>query len=212
MRSPSLAQTALRVPRVLASDEWLVLVLLMSARQPHIRPAAVRDARALHALSSVDLDCPAWSEEWWHVQLRDPKEGRGFVVLERGSVVVGFVGYTHREPAYGLPRRHHITLLAVDRAYRRRGYGTLLMRAVLRELESQNALECTSLFVRPDNVAALPLYVLLGFSAHSLVPDYYGPGEVALLCVRREHAHEGTGGSEEQRSKVVRSKRLRAET
>ena len=58
----------------------------------------------------------------------------------------------------------------------------MLLRAAVSRLEASFC--CVSLFVRPDNAAALRLYRRHGFEQHAALRGYYTDGSDAALCVR----------------------------
>jgi ribosomal-protein-alanine N-acetyltransferase len=79
----------------------------------------------------------------------------------------------------------HFTNIAVAAAWRRRGLGLALLKALLGRAK---ALGCTSatLEVRPSNAAALALYQGQGFEAAAMRPHYYtDDGEDALILWKR---------------------------
>lgn len=66
----------------------------------------------------------------------------------------------------------HLTTLAVDRAYRRRGVGAALLGALI-ERSAELGARRISLEVRPSNRAARTLYEKFGFTAQGLRKFYY---------------------------------------
>lgn len=83
----------------------------------------------------------------------------------------------------------HITLLAVDPAYRQQGLGQLLLYALL-VLARQRGLEWATLEVRVSNETAISLYKKLGFEAVGQRRAYYPDnGEDALILWRKGLQH-----------------------
>ena len=74
----------------------------------------------------------------------------------------------------------HILNVAVDRNFRGRGIGRLLLERVIIDCRLQNA-EFVSLEVRPSNIAAISLYEQLGFIVTGRRKAYYENGEDALM-------------------------------
>ena len=72
----------------------------------------------------------------------------------------------------------HIISIAVKKAYRRRGIGTMLVSEVLRRTGGYARVE-----VRASNDVAKEFYRHLGFSLHTIIPKYYGD-EDALVMTR----------------------------
>lgn len=78
----------------------------------------------------------------------------------------------------------HINTLAVAPEFRRRGYATALLQAVMEEAETEGAVKAT-LEVRASNAPALALYERLGFRISARRPGYYtNPQEDALILWR----------------------------
>ena len=75
-----------------------------------------------------------------------------------------------------------VVALTVVEAYRRKGIGEALMRALLRASVAANLCEIW-LSVRPDNFPAIRLYEKLGFAAKPNHPagDWKAPGETAMM-------------------------------
>jgi ribosomal protein S18 acetylase RimI-like enzyme len=156
------------------------LVVLHQLARPVLRLATIEDAPRLSALGAACLPDETGAVEWWVRRLKD--EAIVFWLLERASMVCGCVGCTTREPSHDLPLRGHVTLLAVHTAWRRRGYGALLMRTAIGALAPRHM--CVSLLVRSENTVAVRLYSGLGFRVHRRLPGYYRDGGEGLLCVR----------------------------
>ncbi|MBD2230264.1 ribosomal protein S18-alanine N-acetyltransferase [Phormidium tenue FACHB-1052] len=74
----------------------------------------------------------------------------------------------------------HITVLAVDPRYQRRGLGKWLLVNLLTDA-SERALTRATLEVRPSNSRALALYESFGFETLGRRRRYYADGEDALV-------------------------------
>lgn len=74
----------------------------------------------------------------------------------------------------------HVLDLAVAPAWRRRGVGTDLLRALLAALLARGA-RAVTLEVRAGNLGAQALYRAAGFTVEGRRPGYYPDGEEALL-------------------------------
>jgi GNAT superfamily N-acetyltransferase len=85
-----------------------------------------------------------------------------------GGLVVGMAAYSLLWPAAGTTRSLYLKDLYVSEAYRRRGVGKLLMRAVF---ETAASLGCVRVewTADPGNPAALAFYDGLGFVSHPKV-------------------------------------------
>ena len=76
-----------------------------------------------------------------------------------------------------------ITNIAVDPAYRRRGYGSMIVGALIKH-SKDNGIENISLEVRESNLAAIALYDSLGFEARGIRKNFYrSPAENAKVMV-----------------------------
>lgn len=78
----------------------------------------------------------------------------------------------------------HITILAVHPEHRRRGYGRMLLTALLQSAH-QRGLEWATLEVRPSNQAAVRLYQSFGFEEVGRRRRYYSNDEDALILWRK---------------------------
>jgi ribosomal-protein-alanine N-acetyltransferase len=67
----------------------------------------------------------------------------------------------------------HITTIAVNSEYRRRGLGERLLSLLIDLARAHNTARLT-LEVRESNEAAIALYEHFGFERKSLLPNYYG--------------------------------------
>jgi ribosomal-protein-alanine N-acetyltransferase len=95
------------------------------------------------------------------------------LVIEMGDELVGFVvGDRRRSRNLGW-----IASIAVHPNYRRKGFGTRLLRACERELDTARV----RLSLRRSNEAALQLYKCEGYMQIDLWPKYYHNGEDAIV-------------------------------
>lgn len=89
-----------------------------------------------------------------------------YMVARMGERVVGYGGI------WVIFNEAHLTTLAVDKVYRRRGVGAALLSGLI-ERSSQLGARRISLEVRPSNLAARTLYKKFGFNARGLRKHYY---------------------------------------
>ena len=92
--------------------------------------------------------------------------------------IVGFVAGSVKEDC-GEPQGH-ISGIAVEPAFRRRGIATALLKRC-EEAFRREGFKRISLEVRPSNSAARSLYEKLGFKHAFVVRRYYADGEAALV-------------------------------
>lgn len=79
----------------------------------------------------------------------------------------------------------HVTNIAVDPMWHRRGIGTLLLRELL-DLATARGLDDVTLEVRASNEPAKSMYRGFGFVEEGVRPRYYAEtGEDALIMWRR---------------------------
>ncbi len=82
---------------------------------------------------------------------------------------------------WGIEDEAHIILLAVDPAYRRQGFGKMLLYGML-AIASRQSLVRATLEVRATNQAAISLYEKFGFQVAGRRKGYYSEtGEDALI-------------------------------
>ncbi len=73
--------------------------------------------------------------------------------------------------------------VVVDKAYRQKGYGGLLLQRVLLELK-EKGVERAILEVRKSNLPAIRLYSAQGFKQISVRNKYYSDGEDAVVMIK----------------------------
>ena len=136
-----------------------------------IEPASCRDLNALRRLERECFPRDAWSLLDLIGVLTLPNVVRLKAVC--GEEIVGFIAADIRRSK----GTAWISTIAVLPAYRRRGLGTALLRAV----ESRMDISRLRLNVRASNLSAIHLYESLGFQRSGSRPSYYQDGEEALI-------------------------------
>ena len=114
--------------------------------------------------------------------------GKAFYVAEHDGEIVGYImcrvewglGFIRR----GLVRKGHVISVAVLKPHRRRGLGTQLMLAAMRDLKDSYRASEVYLEVRVSNIPAIRLYEKLGFRVVRRVPMYYLDGEDAYVMAK----------------------------
>jgi ribosomal protein S18 acetylase RimI-like enzyme len=109
---------------------------------------------------------------------------RGFLFY--AQVGVRLVGYGRLDRGRDDASALGVVALTVLEAYRRKGIGEALLRALLRGAASSGLSEVW-LSVRPDNTPAVRLYEKLGFVPDASRPwgRWAVPGEVTMVCPQR---------------------------
>lgn len=118
---------------------------------------------AVIAIEKASNGAP-WSERSFRNEL-EHRHGRFLVAIADGNVV-GYGG------VWLVVDEAHVTNLAIDPAYRRRGIGKRLMAALL-DSAREAGMVCSTLEVRTGNLAAIELYRGLGYRDVAIRKGYY---------------------------------------
>jgi ribosomal protein S18 acetylase RimI-like enzyme len=115
--------------------------------------------------------------------LRLPEQGFVFYA----GVGARLVGYGRLDRGHGDASALGVVALTVLEAYRRKGVGDALMRALLRAAADEENLTEVWLSVRPDNTPAVHLYEKLGFVRDAKHPPgrWAVPGEITMVWMQR---------------------------
>ena len=139
---------------------------------PTVRQMTIADVEAVYA-----LECRSFSVPWSVDSLKKEIANNlaYYVVLEENQGIVGYGGL------WGVLGEGEVTNIAVDTAYRGRGYGHLIMNALIAYGEAENFQRLT-LEVRESNKVAQKLYIKHGFKQIAVRKNYYQkPTEDALI-------------------------------
>ncbi len=99
-----------------------------------------------------------------------------YVVLEEDGVVAGYAGM------WIIIDEAHVNNVAVHPGFRGRGYGRLLMKALMRAAYRAAEIVQMTLEVRVSNDVAIALYTSMGFDVKGRRPRYYSDtGEDAYI-------------------------------
>ena len=101
----------------------------------------------------------------------------GFYKLLSDSLLIGYIIF-FIENGSG-----YIESIAIDRRYRKNGYGICALRFIIRKF-SDMKIHLVSLHVRTDNTAAMKLYEKEGFSKNGRVEHFYTDGSPAYIYTR----------------------------
>jgi ribosomal-protein-alanine N-acetyltransferase len=137
-------------------------------READLTPADLEACQALDRASLGGL----WSEGQWRRELEDGR--RPGVGLFRGDELLALA------TGWLVVDELHVTAVAVAPAWRRRGLGARVLKALLcrsRELGAERA----TLEVAASNQAARRLYAALGFREAGIRHRYYSNGDDALI-------------------------------
>ena len=142
------------------------------------------------AIERVSFQTP-WSRTAFRYELTQNRVARSLVVRV-GRDLAGYLCL------WEIGHEVHITNLAVDPRFRRRGVARALLGQTMEDAR-QRGVELLFLEVRPTNVEALALYESFGFSVIGRRKGYYfDTGEDALVMEARLGAEtvEPTGGNQ----------------
>ncbi len=126
-------------------------------------------------IAQLEKEC--FSEPWSESSLRDEltNETARFYVLRDGENLVGYIG------ANNICGEVYITNVAVNKKYRGKGYGKILVNHLLKQSNFENVLFVT-LEVRESNKNAIKLYENCGFKKIGERQNFYSkPTENALI-------------------------------
>lgn len=109
--------------------------------------------------------------------------GIGFLVAEEDGYVVGYIMFWLKYENQG-----HIISIAVDKNYRRKGYGTQLLARAIGILFLIS--DTIYLEVRASDTGAIEFYKRFHFKQDRTVPNYYESGEDAvILYLKSDGSH-----------------------
>lgn len=130
------------------------------------------------AISELEKTC--FSDPWSYEAVNQTASMPNFigVVARDNESVIGYAG-----AVYALDGAD-IALVAVQKAYRREGYGFALLCELLKKL-SKSGVKSVFLEVRVSNAAARALYEKCGFKAVGIRKRYYEDLEDALIMERK---------------------------
>lgn len=101
--------------------------------------------------------------------------GAGFLVAQKDNLIVGYIIFWVRFENEG-----HIISLAVDKKYRRRGIGTMLLISAI-QIFKRYGIKDIKLEVRITNRGAREFYKNIGFREEKVIKNYYEDGEDVVI-------------------------------
>jgi [ribosomal protein S18]-alanine N-acetyltransferase len=151
-----------RYPSVIFLFSMAFLQLTL-ARDNDLEAIALLDQRCLDGLWSLDQ------------YAREQKSDKSDIVVARlGDQILAY------GCVWSILEEAHITILAVDPQFQRRGLGRLILWGLM-ECAMKRGLERSTLEVKETNLAALGLYQTYGFMEAGRRPKYYNDGSAALI-------------------------------
>lgn len=131
------------------------------------------DLPAILELEQEGFDAARWSLESWEAELA-ADDRCVLAVRDFADHVIAVATFQSVADTADLHR------VVVAPEHRSRGIGAQLVRAGMQWAQALGALKML-LEVRQDNQVAIRLYQRLGFQAIAQRPDYYGPGQHAVV-------------------------------
>jgi ribosomal-protein-alanine N-acetyltransferase len=115
----------------------------------------------------IELACfpHPWAREAFVKDMTENKMAL-YYVLKLDSKIIGYCGM------WVVLDEGHITNIAIHPDYRGRGYGNMLMKSVISNVEKVG-IKAITLEVRVSNKRAISLYDKLGFVSSGIRPGYY---------------------------------------
>ncbi len=118
-----------------------------------------------------------WSEDAFREMIS--RDNMSYLVADLGGQIIGGAGIRN------ILGDAEITNVVIKETYRRRGYGKLLLKALL-EKGRQIGANAFTLEVRTSNLPAIMLYKRLGFTEEGTRKNFYErPQEDALIMWKR---------------------------
>lgn len=137
-----------------------------------VRVMTMADIEAVYALECNCFSVP-WSKDSLEKEIANKLAY--YVVLEEHEKIIGYGGL------WGILGEGEITNIAVDTAYRGKGYGSVIVRELIKYGEKED-FERITLEVRQSNVIAQKLYMKSGFKEIAVRKNYYQkPTEDAII-------------------------------
>lgn len=135
---------------------------------------AMEDTSQIALLDKECFSIP-WSEEAFKAEMENIFAT--YIVAKDGDKCIGYCGFWQ---AYD---EGDITNVAVSPLYRRKGIGSMLIEAIIKEARSKN-LVSLNLEVRKSNIAAQNLYSKYGFCVVGERKRYYSDNKEDALIMR----------------------------
>lgn len=118
-----------------------------------------------------------WTRDFFRLIISDKKNY--VITIRYGKEIIGYGGYhLIKDKVNFLNTKKdyrgiiHLINIAIHPDYQHRGFGTTLLKTLLKNAVSQNAEYCY-LEVRPSNTKAIAFYRKFGFSVIGIIENYY---------------------------------------
>lgn len=145
-----------------------------------IRTMLARDILDVFEIDQRSFSTP-WTLETFHFEVERNQASRAWVAeveSEQGNqVIVGMI------IVWLMVNEIHISTIAVDKPYRRKGIACRLLQTALQDA-ARYGINAATLEVRQSNQAAINLYKHFGFSAQAVQKRYYLDNDEDALILR----------------------------
>lgn len=151
-----------------------------------VRKARLEDAAGIYVVEQESFSIP-WSLSSIQHELAHSDLTMYYVLEDDSGTIAGYAGLWH------VLDEGQITNIALLKAYRRQGYGELLLRVLMEEAWKK---KCMNIFleVRFSNIAAFALYQKLGYEVISVRKQYYSkPVEDAYVMGCKKEKYQQSG-------------------
>jgi ribosomal-protein-alanine N-acetyltransferase len=141
-----------------------------------IRSMTVEDIPQVLEIESLCFTVP-WSREAFEMEIEKNKFAR-YIVAEVDGRITGYGGM------WFIIDEAHVTNIAVHPEYRGKGYGNLIVDAMVKIADAQGIYQMT-LEVRASNHVAQNLYGKFGFESCGVRPKYYADNDEDAVIMWR---------------------------
>jgi len=148
--------------------------MVLLQKELNVEPMGMSDLFEVVAIERQSYHKP-WSFFLFLNELKD-NEYADYLVLKNENTVIGYGGM------WNFYQYSHITNLAVGPNFRQKGYGTMILKALLKNAEDKGVIRVT-LEVRGTNDIALKMYGKLGFESVGIKKNYYGNEDAVLMSL-----------------------------
>ena len=148
--------------------------MVLLQKELNVEPMGLSDLFEVVAIERQSYHKP-WSLFLFLNELKD-NEYADYLVLKNENTVIGYGGM------WNFYQYSHITNLAVAPEFRQKGYGTVILKALLKKAEDKGVKRVT-LEVRTTNEIALKMYGKLGFESVGIKKNYYGNEDAVLMSL-----------------------------
>ncbi|MDR0751690.1 MAG: ribosomal protein S18-alanine N-acetyltransferase [Christensenellaceae bacterium] len=138
----------------------------------HFEKMTASDITEIAKLECLIFGDLAWSYELFVSELSDPI--KHYLVLKEDNIIIAYGGFAQ------ILNEGHIMNIAVEHNHRKQGIGHKLVMALLNEMD-ELCIDCATLEVSENNLAAIRMYEKIGFLKAGMRPNYYGNGDHALI-------------------------------